>query len=172
TGPDTIITVDPKIKPALALYALPNAGLVGTGNTGIYSFVGQQVAGDNFVSTRLDHHFSDKDSVFVTYAHDSSLLTLPDSLNTVLIQQDTSNQHYAVEESHIFSGRLVNEVRFGYNREHDTAGAGQSAINPAAADVSLGWIPTLDVGQLTVTGLAVLSGGVNSQITQIPTWNS
>jgi hypothetical protein len=171
-GSTTTITVDPKVAPFLALFALPNAGLKGVGNTGIYSFVSQQVATENFETTRIDHHFSEKDSFFGTYVHDSSDLTLPDSLNTVLVQEHTANQRVALEETHVFSPRLINTVRFGYNRDHDLSGGGISAINSAAADPALGAIPGFDAPAVTVSGLTKYTAGLDDQSHTLFRWNA
>ena len=171
-GTTTTIKVDPKVVPYLALYGLPNAGLVGTGNTGIYSFVSQQVGTEDFVATRFDHYFSDKDSAFVTYQFNSAVVTLPDALNTVLVQQKTSNQHIALEETHIFSPQVVNTVRFGFNRVFDIGGGGLSAINPAAADASLAVIGGLDAPQITVSGLTAFNSGVHGQARTVVPWNT
>lgn len=171
-GTTTTIQVDPKVVPFLAIYALPNAGLRGLGNTGIYSFVSQQVATGNFETARIDHHFSEKDIFFGTYAHDSSDLTQPDILDTVLVANHTGNQRVALEETHIFSLRLINSVRFGFNRVHDITGVGVSAINPAAADPTLGIVPGRDAPQVAVSGLTQLNEGLNSQAFTTYPWNT
>ena len=66
-GTTTTITVDPLVAPYLPLWHVPNAGLLAPGNTGIYSFVGQNVASENFVTTRFDYNISQNDSFFATY---------------------------------------------------------------------------------------------------------
>jgi hypothetical protein len=171
-GTTTNITVDPNAARALPLWALPNAGLIAPGNTGFYTFAAQQVASDNFVTGRIDHHFSSADSLFGTYQWEKSLATLPDSLNDVLIGQRTAHQSVALEESHIFSPRLINSFRVGYNRVADSGGYGVSALNPAAADLSLGAIPGRDTAQTFVTSLTTLQGGVNDENNTTFYWNS
>jgi hypothetical protein len=171
-GTTTNVVVDPKIKAALPLWAPPNGALLGTGNTGIYSFTAQQQVTANFVTSRFDHHFSDKDSIYGTYQWERSLATLPDSLNVVLTSQMTSNQHVTIEENHTFSPQLINTVRVGFNRVVDSGGAGISAINPAAADPTLGAIPGRDAPQTFVTGLTTLQGGANNENNTAFWWNS
>jgi len=171
-GTTTTIKVDPQVTPFLAIYALPNAGLIAPGNTGIYSFVGQQLATENFVTARFDHRFSDKDSFFGTYNRDRAVISQPDGLNTVLSQQTTASQHVALEESHLFSTRLINTVRFGYNRVHDIGGGGLSAINPAAADLALAAISGQDAPAVSVTGLQPFNSGLNDQAQVVEGWNS
>ncbi|MGH9355662.1 MAG: carboxypeptidase regulatory-like domain-containing protein, partial [Terriglobia bacterium] len=59
-GTVSSITVDPNVAAFLPLWRLPNGPLLGAGNTGIYSFVSNQAASENFFTTRLDQHFSSK----------------------------------------------------------------------------------------------------------------
>lgn len=171
-GSTTNITVDPAVAPELALWRLPNDGLISPGNTGFYTFAAQQIVSDDFFTGRIDHRFSTADSLFGTYQWEKSLATLPDSLNDVAIGQRTGHQSIAIEESHIFSPQFVNSARIGYNRYADAGGYGVSALNPAAAEASLGAIPGRDTPQTFVTGLTTLQGGVNDQNNTTFYWNA
>ena len=162
-GTTTTLKVDPKVAPFLAIYPLPNAGLNAPGNTGIYSFVKQQVANGNFETFRIDHHFSDKDIFSGTYSLNNSDLALPDALNSVLGQLSTTNELAALEETHVFNPQLINTLRFGFTKVHDPAGAGVSAINPAAADLTLGAVPGYDAPRVLVSGLTTFAAGLNDQ---------
>jgi len=56
--------VDPAISRYLqAFYPLPNGPLLGNGDTGIFSFAGQQITTENYFTTKLDHKFSERDSI-------------------------------------------------------------------------------------------------------------
>jgi len=166
------ITVDPKVAAFLPLWHVPNGPLLGLGNTGVYSFASNQIATENFFTTRLDENFSSKDSLSGVYRFDNSLATLPDVLNVALTGQHAAEQSVSIAETHIFGPTLLNSVRFGYNRSNDIGGYGISAINPAAADLSLGAIPGEDAPQTFVTGLTTLQGGVNDQNNTRFRWNS
>jgi hypothetical protein len=52
--------------------------------TGIFTFAGNQITGENFVIGRADHTFSEKDRIFGTYLYDNSHQTEPDEMNTLL----------------------------------------------------------------------------------------
>jgi Carboxypeptidase regulatory-like domain len=76
---------------------------------------------------RLDHNFSDKDHLsFVFHYNDSQSLTdniyyghtvVPGADDTDFANNQVSGaQEYSISESHLFSTRLMNEVRFGYTR--------------------------------------------------------
>jgi hypothetical protein len=111
--------VDPSVQKYLPFWPLPNGGLKpGTnGDIGIFTFAGRQVISENFFTIRVDHRFSEKDSMAGTYFFDRTPFTTPDSLNNVQLGDLTARQFYALEETHIFSPYLFNTVRFGFNRE-------------------------------------------------------
>lgn len=163
--------VDPAVQKYLALYPKPNGGALNP-NVGIFTFSGQQVINENFVTTRIDHRLSDKDSLFGTYLFDRTPYTSPDSFNNVLLGSLTSRTIVAIEETHSFTPGIVNAVRFGYNHEAVNNDQSLKAINPAAADPSLGAFSGLNAAQVLVTGLSPMSGGVGSLPTYFYRWNS
>src|SRR6185369_11987621 len=128
TNSANTVGVDPKIVPFLALWQLPNAGLLGNGDTGLYTFSAQQVTSENFFTTRLDHHFSDSDSLYGTFQYDRAQGVLPDPLQTVTVGQKTGQTFVSIEDNHTFSAQLLNSVRLGYNRSTAFTGGGLSAI--------------------------------------------
>lgn len=162
---------DPATQKLLALEPLPNAGLIGKGDVGIYKFAGQQIVNEDYFTIRVDQNISAKDKLFGTYSFDNSPLMQPDALNNLLQYAIARRQIAALEESHIFSAGFVNTVRVGYNRAHTTSAGGVQAINPAAADPSLGWAPGLNVGTVHVTGLTNIGPGVAPPIFEFA-WNS
>src|SRR5437879_10792020 len=56
--------VDLKAKAYLPLYPVPNGAILGNGDTALFTFSAQQVVIENFVTTRADHKFSEKDSLY------------------------------------------------------------------------------------------------------------
>jgi hypothetical protein len=171
-GTTTNVTVDPRVAPALALWNLPNAGTIAPGNTGYYDFAAQQIGADNYLVGRIDQQFSAADRMFGTYQWESSLASLPDSLNDVLIGQKEAHQSAAIEETHAFSSSIINSARIGFSRYADEGGYGISAINPVAGETSLGAIPGEDASQTFVTSLTTLQGGVNDENHTTVDWNS
>ena len=61
------------------------------------------------------------------------------STNTKLLNNPMFRQMVAIEENHVFSPALLNSFRVGYNRDNVESPSGATAINPAAADTSLGF---------------------------------
>jgi hypothetical protein len=154
------VTVNPASAAYLAFFPLPNAGLLGKGDTGLFDFVGQQVTNEDFFTTRVDHQLSDKDSLFGTYRFDNAQFTTPDTLDTQLLGSATRNQTAVVEENHIFSPTLFNSFRFGVNREVAQNNESISALIPAAGDLSLGAAPGRAAAAITVPGLTAFAGGL------------
>jgi hypothetical protein len=162
------VAVDPSISKFLGFYPLPNAGIVcpfdscpaGAGDTGTYKFVGKQIVNENFVTTRVDHRFSSKDSIFGTYLLDNTTFSQPTDLNVVLTGSSTKRQIFALEETHIFTPSLLNSVRLGINREVASIDQSLSAVNPLASDTSLGAVPGQAAPAVRVPGLTLLEGGI------------
>jgi hypothetical protein len=165
------VTVDPYVKPYLALYPLPNPSTV-SGDTGIYSFSGSAITTENYFTTRVDHRFSDKDSLAGSYMYDNSPSSQNDEFNNKLIFTKTKRQLVTLEENHMFRSSLVNSFRLGYHREYAAAPSGSKAINPLAADTSLGYVPGDTVGFIGVPGLTFFSGGLSTQTPAEYNWNS
>src|SRR5579864_8672372 len=140
--------------------------------TGIFSFAGHQVTGDNFVIGKVDHTFSTKDRVFGTYLFDNSHQTEPDEMNNKLIQNNSKRQTVAFEWNHVFNPDWLNSFRLGFNRDNTASPDGATPTNPAAADLSFGFDPGFTAGSLEVDPYTVFSGGtvVSSPFEFI--WNS
>lgn len=163
------VTVDPSVAKYLALYPVPAC----TGaDVCQYIFNGKQVVNENFVTARVDHHFSEKDSLFGTYLYDRTPYTSPDSFGNVGLSTLSSRQIVAAEETHSFTQSFINAVRFGYNHEHVDNDASVKALNPAAADASLGAFSGRDASVVNVNGLSQMTGGVGGLPTYLYRWNS
>jgi Carboxypeptidase regulatory-like domain/TonB dependent receptor-like, beta-barrel/TonB-dependent Receptor Plug Domain len=163
------VSVDPSVAKYLALYPVPTC----TGaDVCQFVFNGKQVINENFVTTRIDHKFSDKDSLFGTYLYDRTPYSSPDSFGNVELGTLSARQIVAVEETHSFTPSFVNAVRFGFNHEHVDNDASVSALNPAASDASLAAFAGRDAAVVNVTGLSSMTGGVGGLPTYLYRWNS
>jgi hypothetical protein len=177
-APQTPFTVDPNIAKFLVFYPAVNDGLISPGNgaacdqvtvicnTGRYAFSGAQVVPENYYTTRADVKFSSKDSLNGSWYYDHSTFTQPDGLNQVQDQFALGRQGFSAEETHLFGAGLVNTIRGGYNRSFANGQLTPSAINPAAADTSLGMVPNLYAPRITVAGLTTFRGGLRGQSVQ------
>jgi hypothetical protein len=160
--PDPATGIDKAVLPYLGLWPLPNRGLVGNGDTGIYLFTAARTTSENFGTGRLDHRFSDKDSVFGSYQYDAAIATQPDAANNVLVGNTTGRAFVGIEETHILNPQLINSARFGFNRSLFTTIA-VKAINPLAADPALGESPGADNPIIDVPGLTSIQPGLNQE---------
>jgi len=164
------VGVDPLVVPYLAFYPLPNGAV--SGDTAIYSFSGSAITTENYFTSRVDHKFSDKDNLDGSYMYDNSPSSQNDEFNNKLIFTKTKRQLVSLEENHVFNSSLMNSFRLGYHREYAAAPSGSKAVNPLAADTSLGYVPGDTVGFIGVPGLTFFSGGLSTQQPAEYNWNS
>jgi hypothetical protein len=159
-NPDPTTGIDQAVLPYLGLWGLPNDGLLGNGDTGLYAFNGGHITSENFGTARLDHTFSNSDTIFASFQYDGAFASQPDPANDVLVGNDTERRYVAIEETHIFSSQLVNSARFGFNRSVHTSD-GIKAINPLASNPALGESAGADNPQIDVPGLVSIQPGLN-----------
>ena len=170
------ILVDPSAAKYLTFYHLPDPATV-SGDLGTYTFAGQQIVNENFLTARVDHNFSNRDSLFGTYMFDRTPYSSPDGLNNVEFQTLTARQFVAIEETHIFSPSFANSFRIGGNHEAVNNNQSLKAINPDAAKTDLGAGGSDFAGRaasqvLIGGGVSDFSGGVGGSPTYFYHWNS
>ena len=153
------VSVNPAVAPFLNLYPLPNAGLIGKGDSGSYVFAGRRLSHQEFVTGKIDHKFSDRDALNGTYLFDNALINAPDEFNNKAVSVPSRRQNITLEETHIFSPTLFNSLRVGFVRVHAADGLSQDIFNPLLKDPSLGFLPGSAAGQITVSGLTTFTGG-------------
>ncbi|HKB99174.1 MAG TPA: carboxypeptidase-like regulatory domain-containing protein, partial [Terriglobales bacterium] len=162
-GTPVTVTVDPNIVPYLGLYPLPNFGLNpgSFGDTGNYVTTGLSNVSENFVTTRFDHTLSKNDTLSGTYLYDNGPQTVPDSLGNTLSRLNAGRQLVSITERHIFSSKMLNVVRLGYNRSTGDILVPLKALTPAAGDPALGYTSGTFAPTINVDGLAT-AGGLGS----------
>jgi hypothetical protein len=171
-------TVDPNAQSYLTFYHVPNQGLLAgsNGDVGIFTFSGQQVVNENFFTARVDHRFSEKDSLFGTYMYDKTPYSSPDGLNNVEFDTLTARQFAAIEETHIFTPKFANSIRIGGNHEAVNNNQSLKAINLDAANTGLGvggqFFAGRAASQVLIGGLSDFTGGIGGSPTYFYHWNS
>lgn len=148
----TTIQVDPKVLGFLQTFFPPvNGPLLGNGDTGIFTFAGQQITNENYITTRIDRKLSQNDSIYGTYMHDGSKQIQPDAFNSLLFNVISTHQLVSLHEQHIFSPTFVNALRFGYNRAIGIDGGVTKILRSAVTDTSgtYSFIPGQFPGQIT-----------------------
>ena len=172
--------INPNVAPFLPLWPLPNGQIIcpysscapGAGNTGKYNFAGYQITPENFYTFRLDRKLSDKNSLWGTFLLDRQSQTQNDSLGDLATSRSINRQTWTVEDSHAFTTTLINVFRFGYNRQNIISPSGATALNPIAADTSLGIAPGQTIGRIAVGGLTPFQGGLTLWQSAHSTWNA
>lgn len=156
------IQVDPAVLRFLnAFYPLPNGPLLGPGDTGLYSFSGQDVTPENYFTTRIDHKFSERDTLSGTYMFDSGSVQQPDELNNKRTGYDSRRQLISLHEVHEQGAHWLNSFRFGASRIVANTGLTFAGGNPAAGDPAFGSVPGTNAAAVTVPGLTAFAGGLN-----------
>ncbi len=145
-----------------AFYPLPNGPLLGSGDTGIFTFAGQQVTPENYFTTKVDHKLSAADAVSGTYMFDGGTVRHPDEFNNKRTGYDSRRQVVTLHETHTFSPQLVNSLHFGINRVVTTTGLTFPSGNSQVADPSFGTVPGLNAAAVIVPGLTFFSGGLGT----------
>jgi len=177
-APNTV-TVDPAAQAYFTFYHLPNQGPVAgsNGDLGIFTFAGQQVVSENFLTTRIDHKFSQSDSLFGTYMYDKTPYSSPDGLDNVEFSTSTARQFLSLEETHIFTPTFANSIRIGGNHEAVANNQSLKAINPDSSRADLGVGGSAFAGRdatqvLIGGGVSDFSGGIGGSPTYLYHWNS
>src|SRR5437868_10279084 len=167
------VTVDPDVLRFVnAFYPLPNGGLLGPGDTGIYTFSGQQVTPENYLTTRLDHKFSANDRLSGTYMFDSGTVRQPDELNNKRTGYDSRRGLFTVSEAHTFNVRQRNSLRLGIYRVVASTGLTFPSGNPAAADPSFATVPGHNAAAVTVPGITAFTGGIGAPTNYLFHWTT
>ena len=171
-----LTAIDPSIQAFINSNLIPMAtsGDVPGVNSAQFVFTQLMRTDENFFIIRADHTFSSKDRIFSTYLFDKASQNEPDQYQSLLIQNPMFRQMVAIEENHVFSSSLLNSFRVGFNRDNVESPSGATAINPAAANTSLGFVPGSTVGNITINsdGLAGYPGGLDVEAPFKFHWNS
>src|SRR6202158_6025294 len=154
------VTVDPNVLRFInAFYPLPNGPLLGDGDTGIFSFAGQEITNENYFTVKVDRRLSDKDTLTVTYMRDNSKTVQPDNFNELLSNTVSRRQVVTIHAQHLVSAILLNVARFGFSRSVGITRGLTKILNSNMLDPSFGFVPGGLAGEIRgVPGLTNFSG--------------
>ena len=155
-----------------AFYPLPNGPLLKTGDTGIFTFSGQQITPENYFTIKIDHEWSERDKISGTYMFDTSNVTQPDTMNDLRTGYNSRRQFVALHEDHTFTPQVINSFRFGIYRVVANTGLTFLSGNPFASDPSFGTVPGQNAATTGVTGLTTFNGGLNGATNYHFHWTS
>ena len=103
------------VQPLLSLWPVQNGPELGGGIAIFYNNPKQAIRED-FGTSRVDHNFSDFDSLAGVYTVDDSTAHTPSTNPLSLVNLAVRNQVTSLSESHIFSPRVVNKLTLGFSR--------------------------------------------------------
>ncbi len=147
------VGVAPAVAPLLALWPEPSANAPDFGGIAEVFNSPLQTIREDFGTTRLDRIFSKGDTLTAVYTIDDSADVTPTSSN--LYSTDLENlreQVLSLEETHVFSPRLLNTARLGYSRAAYFYTGEPSPGTPAASVP--GFVGSKPVGAVVVGGSA------------------
>jgi hypothetical protein len=141
------------VSPLIDAWPAPSAGAPDFGGISEAFNNPLQTIRDDFGTFRLDHMFSDKDSLSAVYTVDDSADLTPTSTNEYSTDVESLREQVAsAEETHIFSANLLNTARVGFSR----AGyffTGEPTPGTPAAGLP-GFLTGLQLGALVIGGSA------------------
>src|SRR5437867_8042883 len=111
------VNVSPAVRPFLDLFPLPNGADFGDGTARLFSNPKRPVDED-YTTGRVDHNFSNSDSFFVRYTFSRAVLNNPTQYPTLTVDALTKSQYVTLGETRIFSPRVLNTARLGFNRSY------------------------------------------------------
>jgi hypothetical protein len=114
--------VNPVAAKVIQLYPTPNAANVASG----FNYVNQpdRKLNEGTGDIRVDHNFSNKDSIFARFSYDQATNFVPGGsptwaeVNAFGSNQfiDNHGRNVALSETHVFSDRTINQASIGFSR--------------------------------------------------------
>jgi hypothetical protein len=178
-----VAATQPALAPFINAYPVGLTPSTTDSNAALYTSVVPSPNNENSGVVRIDHRFSDHDSTYGRYNIDDGSSTT--ALNSVgqASTVDSRVQNLVLEELHVFSPTLLNEVQFGFNRNtyiqtqrtglpYNLAVPGFTTI---AEDYDKVQVPTTYSGIDTVTltrGQHTVKAGIDFRRVQLNSSNS
>ncbi|MCZ6753522.1 MAG: TonB-dependent receptor, partial [Acidobacteria bacterium] len=151
------IGVDPATKPYIDAYWLPNTPDRADGTARFIQGFSQPLTQD-FVLGRVDHRFSDSDSIFGRFNFDSADRFRPGANGMNTGEQTTTESRFmTLEETHIYSPQFIGRTHISLNRTLLTAT--DPALAGSAAFPQFSFSDVDDVpGHINISGLTAWGG--------------
>jgi hypothetical protein len=168
----SIVPIAKSVAPYLGFFPPANGQISKDGLSGIFNFTGKRVGNEDYTVIKLDQNFSDRTTLSGSFQFDNTAEDQPDPFNLKLTGSPSRHFNTILSLQHIFSATLLNTARMGVSRSHITDSLDVTAINPIAADTSLGFLTGLPAGTLGVTGLDTNLGGLGGSGADILNYTS
>jgi hypothetical protein len=155
----TRVEINPLVQPYLRLFPLPTFDPAAADGSAL--FVGQfnQRAQEDFFTVRLDHHFSEADSLMARYTFsESNRLFITEETFPEFPNRDINRpQYFTLRETRIISPRATNELQFGFARSNPA-----EDIAPTDPLTALGFIPGQPLGTISIGGFDIFGTDRNA----------
>ncbi len=138
------VGIAPGVAPLLTLWPVPNGPDLGGGIAIAYNNPLQHIRED-FGTTRVDHIFSQNDTLSGVYTIDDSSTNTPSVNPLSLIDESIRSQVASVAETHVFSPSLINTARAGFSR-------GFMYFNGVVPEDVPGWVSGNPIGAVVIGG--------------------
>ena len=113
----TQLQIAPEIQPYLDQWPLPNGAAVGVNTeTARLSRVASSPVNEDYFMTRVDHHLTDKQSIFARFSFDQGNLITPDTLPVTQTTVAAHTRYATLAHDYIVSSQLLMTTRIAYNR--------------------------------------------------------
>lgn len=165
TAGETFVGVVPRMVPYLALYPLPNGRNLGDGTAEFFSNPEQKID-ERYVTLRVDHQLSPKDTFWTVLTGDWSESLTPEGSTNFAGHATRNKIVWSAQNSHTFSGNFVGSLRVGANWNRyldendplvDIARSMYIGPDPFLTPTKHGQFPGIEVGGLS--GLASTGNG-------------
>ena len=111
-----VLATHPELAPLVNAFPQGTAAVAGQPTTYSYASLVPSPDQENSGMVRMDHRFSESNSGFIRYSIDDGVTTSALGSAGEAVTVASRMQNFVLEQSHIFSGTLVNEAEFGFNR--------------------------------------------------------
>jgi hypothetical protein len=152
------IAIDPRVQPFLALLPPANGADNGNGNgTGDLITDDKGNAYENHGMVRVDHNFSNSNSVFARYIIDDSSSLVPDFgtppgsyVPGFPTDHTARNQYFSIQDRGNIGHDGFNELRFGINRT-----TASTSIDNTHPGLSISLVPGQPFGMFDIAGMSL-----------------
>lgn len=147
------VGVDPKVKPYLDTYPLPNGRDNGDG-TGEYIFTNVLPTNEHYFMGKIDHQLSDSNSLFARYTFDQGNKSRFEDMALWGLAGRNRSQFFTLEEKKIINPNLLNAARFSFNRTQNADAHFRNNIGSLPESLKFVPLPDRDFGSIGTSGIA------------------
>ena len=108
------------VQDYMDLYPIPNGPELGTG-LAQHLYPNVQPTDEDYLVAKIDHKLTDSDDFFVRYTFDNAENRNTQQTSRHFRIETSRYQWLTLEEKHVFSPSLLNELRFAYTRDRSSS---------------------------------------------------